>query len=87
MDAAHGLIKTRQMFIHSTSGKSGPQVSAPEDLVGKPAVAETILAPSGCVVVEGRRYEAFCQTGHAAKGAELRVTGRDNFRILVSPRD
>jgi len=73
----------RQMFVHSTSG-SEQKPAAPEELIGRPAEALTILAPSGYVAVDGRRYEAFCQTGHAPKGAQLRVTGRDSFRLLVS---
>lgn len=73
----------RQMFVHSTSGAEQKPV-APEELVGREAEALTILAPSGYVSVDGRRYEAFCQTGHAPKGAVLRVTGRDSFRLLVS---
>jgi membrane-bound serine protease (ClpP class) len=53
-------------------------------VVGRPAEALTTLAPSGYVAVDGRRYEAFCQSGHAAKGATLRVVGVDNFRLIVS---
>jgi membrane-bound serine protease (ClpP class) len=52
--------------------------------VGKTAEAVTTLAPSGYVVVDGRRYEAFSQSGHAAKGAILRVVGLDNFRLIVT---
>jgi membrane-bound serine protease (ClpP class) len=73
----------RQMFVHSTSG-ADQQPLASEELLGRQAEALTILAPSGYVSVDGRRYEAFCQTGHAPKGAVLRVTGRDSFRLLVS---
>jgi len=73
----------RQMFVHSTSGANQKPV-APEELVGRQAEALTTLAPSGYVSVDGRRYEAFCQTGHAARGALLRVTGRDSFRLVVS---
>ena len=52
--------------------------------MGKEASALTILAPSGYVLVAGQRYEAFCQTGHAALGSILRVTGVDNFRLNVA---
>jgi len=59
----------------------------PADLaavVDKPAEALTTLAPSGYVLVDGRRYEAFCRSGHAVKGAALRVVGVDNFRVIVT---
>jgi len=82
------LPKTRfaQKFsVRSTSGATlvQQQVDAAA-IVGKDAEAATTLAPSGYVLVEGRRYEAFCQTGLAARGAVLRVTGVDNFRLIVS---
>jgi membrane-bound serine protease (ClpP class) len=63
---------------------SQPPVAPAESVVGRPAEALTTLAPSGYVAVDGRRYEAFCQSGHAAKGATLRVVGVDNFRLIVS---
>ena len=82
------LPKTRfaQKFsVRSTSGATlvQQQVDAAA-IVGKDAEAATTLAPSGYVLVEGKRYEAFCQTGLAARGAALRVTGVDNFRLIVS---
>ena len=53
-------------------------------VVDKAAEALTTLAPSGYVLIDGRRYEAFCRSGHAAKGAALRVVGVDNFRVIVT---
>jgi len=82
------LPKTRfaQKFsVHSTSGTTIVQQKVDaEAVVGKPAEAVTTLAPSGYVLVEGRRYEAFCQSGLAARGSVLRVIGLDNFRLIVS---
>jgi len=82
------LPKTRfaQKFaVRSTSGTTIDQVHAePGAVVGKTAEALTTLAPSGYVSVEGRRYAAFCQSGLAEKGAQLRVTGLDNFRVIVT---
>jgi membrane-bound serine protease (ClpP class) len=53
-------------------------------VTGREATALTTLAPSGYVLVDGRRYEAFCQSGLAAKGSVLRVVGTDNFRLIVT---
>lgn len=82
------LPKTRfaQKFsVRSTSGDTLSQQHVEADaVVGKAAEALTTLAPSGYVSVEGRRYEAFCQSGHVARGAQLRVTGLDNFRLIVT---
>ncbi|MCU0751329.1 MAG: hypothetical protein MUF13_17460 [Akkermansiaceae bacterium] len=53
-------------------------------LVGKSAEALTMLSPSGYVMIDGTRYEAFCQSGQAPAGSSLEVTGADNFRLIVS---
>jgi membrane-bound ClpP family serine protease len=75
----------KNMIVQSTVGAtSQPPVAEPNAVVGKTAEAVTTLAPSGYVVVDGRRYEAFSQSGHAAKGAILRVVGLDNFRLIVT---
>ncbi len=55
-------------------------------LIGKTAEAVTMLSPSGYITVDGRRYEAFCQSGQAPAGASLVVTGADNFRLIVTSR-
>jgi len=82
------LPKTRfgkKLVVHSTvHATSQPMPADAAVVMGKTAEAVTTLAPSGYVSVEGRRYEAFCQSGHAAKGAALRVVGLDNFRLIVS---
>jgi membrane-bound ClpP family serine protease len=74
----------RGLVVHSTSGATSQPPVAAADVVGQAAEAVTTLAPSGYVLVAGRRYEAFCQSGHAARGAALRVVGLDNFRLIVS---
>lgn len=74
----------RGLVVHSSSGEPQAPLAAADAVVGKDATAVTTLAPSGYVLVEGKRYEAFCQSGHAAKGAVLRVIGLDNFRLIVS---
>jgi membrane-bound ClpP family serine protease len=82
------LPKTRMgkgLVVESTSGSSSqPQIAPGAGVIGKPATADTTLAPSGYVLVDGRRYEAFCRTGHAARGDALRVIGMDNFRLIVT---
>jgi membrane-bound ClpP family serine protease len=75
----------RRMVVQATvDATSQPPLASLAAVVDKPAEALTTLAPSGFVLIEGRRYEAFCRSGHAAKGALLRVVGVDNFRVIVS---
>jgi membrane-bound ClpP family serine protease len=84
------LPKTRfaqKLSIKSTSGAIDRQLSVrPEEVVGKAAEALTTLAPSGYVLVEGRRYEAFSQSGHVARGEQLCVAGLDNLRLIVTKK-
>lgn len=54
------------------------------ELIGKSAEALTMLSPSGYVLVEGHRYEAFCQSGQAPVGSALDIIGADNFRLIVT---
>jgi membrane-bound ClpP family serine protease len=75
----------RGLVVEATSGSGSPPLVAPGvEVVGKTATADTTLAPSGYVLVGGHRYEAFCRTGHVARGETLQVVGMDNFRLIVS---
>lgn len=82
------LPKTRfgkRLIVHSTvAATSQPPLADGAQVVGKAAEAVTPLVPSGYVLVEGRRYEAFSRSGHVAKGEQLRVAGLDNFRLIVT---
>lgn len=77
------LAKTFSM-TETVAGRSQPEVAEPAAVIGRDAVAATTLAPGGYVELDGRRYEAFCQSGHAAAGARLRVVGVDTFRLVVT---
>jgi len=66
------------------SKTSQPTLAAKEEVVGKMCVTLTALAPSGYVQVDGKRFEAFSQSGFAAKGEALRVVSLDNFRLIVT---
>lgn len=76
----------KRAFLHAeirgTCSSFGDEARA---LVGKRGEAVTVLSPSGYVRIDGRRYEAFCQTGQAPAGTALEVVGADNFRLIVSP--
>jgi len=58
--------------------------SEARDLIGKSAEALTMLSPSGYIMIDGRRYDAFCQSGQVPAGTALEVIGADNFRLIVS---
>jgi membrane-bound ClpP family serine protease len=76
------LAKTFSMTATVAGTSQGPVASLAEvlDQVGETVTA---LSPSGYIAVKGRRYEAFSQSGFLPKGATVKVTGLDNFRLLV----
>ena len=82
------LPKTRygkKFFLHqSVDALSQPKPADEKVIVGKTGEAVTMLAPSGYVSIEGRRYEAFSQSGLIAKGTLVRVVGVDNFHLIVA---
>ena len=75
----------RTMIVNATNDtQSQPPPAVAADVIGQTATALTTLAPSGFVSIGGKRYEAFCRSGHAAAGSLLTVVGLDNFRVIVS---
>ena len=82
------LPKTRLAKMLSVSGTvsgtSQPQLADRKKVVGRRAVAVTVLAPSGYVELEGKRYEAFARDGYIAAGEPLEVVDVDTFRLIVS---
>lgn len=75
----------RRMFLEKAiDGASQPPIAACEaDVVGREAVAITALGPTGIVQVDGRRYEARCDSGFAEAGARLRVVRVETFQLVV----
>ena len=82
------LTKTRlgrRMFNESAvTGASQPPPADPADVLGRECEALTILAPTGYVLLDGKRYEARSLSGLVDKGAKLRVTSLDNFTLQVT---
>lgn len=77
-------IGKRAFLTKEITGVSAPVGHEARELIGKSAKALTKLSPTGYILVDGRRYEAYCQSGQAPAGSRLEVTGADNFRIIVT---
>jgi membrane-bound serine protease (ClpP class) len=75
----------RRMFLDKAiDGASQPPIaSAADAVVGREALALTVLSPTGLVEVDGRRYEARCDSGFAEEGARLRVVRIETFQLVV----
>ncbi|NIK13376.1 NfeD family protein [Alkalibacillus almallahensis] len=52
-------------------------------LVGKTGVTETILRPTGTIVIDEERYDAVSQAEWIERGEKIKVVSVDGTRILV----
>jgi membrane-bound ClpP family serine protease len=68
----------------TVDGVSQPPLAETSDVMGREAIAETTLAPSGYVRVGSQRLEAFSESGFVRPGEKLLVVGLDNFRVIVT---
>jgi membrane-bound ClpP family serine protease len=78
-------VGKRAFLTKEITGVSAAFGDEARDLIGKSAQAVTMLSPSGYVLIDGKRHEAFCQSGQVPAGAMLKVVAVDNFRLIVSP--
>lgn len=67
--------------IHGVSAQFGPEAAA---LIGSTGKSLTVLSPTGLILVDGKQYEAFSRDGQIPAGADLRITGVDAFRLIVT---
>ncbi len=82
-----GLPRTRwgkKLFLERAIDGASQEKPAEEAIVGKTGEAVTMMAPTGYVMIEGRRYEAASQSGLIAKGVAVRVVGVNNFHLIVA---
>ncbi len=68
----------------NVTGTSQQPVASLDEVLNQAGETATPLAPTGYVVIKGRRYEAFSQSGFLPTGVTVQVTGLDNFRLIVT---
>jgi membrane-bound ClpP family serine protease len=71
-------------MLASVEGTSQPALADLGAVLDQQGETVTPLSPSGYISIQGRQYEAFSQSGYLAKGVAVRVTGLDNFRLIVT---
>lgn len=75
----------KKMFLQgAVQGASQPMPARADEVVGQLGETLTTLAPSGFVLVGGKRYEAASLSGLLPKGTPVKVVGVDTFRLTVS---
>lgn len=76
----------KRMFLQTAV--SGTTTPRPEkDYTGSEGRTVTTLAPSGYVLIDGRRLEAFARNGYLEPDVPVKVVGVDNFRLIVIPNN
>ncbi len=74
----------KSMFLSAAVSGTSTNPAVGADLIGRECEAATVLAPSGVVLIDGRRLEAFCRDGYAELGSRLIIRGSESFRLIVS---
>lgn len=74
----------KRLFLDDTiSGKSQSEQLF-ETFVGKEGTTATALSPTGYVLVDGKRLEAYSKSGFLERGDKIRVESFDQFKVTVS---
>jgi len=81
----------QKLALSSTSGgrirygsrDDAPDADADESLIGQQGETVTTMAPSGRIVIDGKAYEAYSQSGFLERGERVEVVARDAFRVVV----
>lgn len=77
----------KRFFLNdSIEGSSSSLKTKTRDLIGKTATSVTVLSPSGYVVIDGKQYEAFSQSGQIPAGTELEVISANSFQLTVKTK-
>ncbi|MDP2931429.1 MAG: NfeD family protein [Chloroflexota bacterium] len=58
-----------------------------EDLIGRTAVVDTALGPKGMVLVEGERWRAILDEGHAEPEEEVIITKVEGLKLWVTKKE
>ncbi len=58
-----------------------------ENLVGRTAVVEAALKPTGMVLVDGEHWTARLDTGHAGPGEEVIITKVAGLKLYVTRKE
>ncbi|MBK1877897.1 NfeD family protein [Pelagicoccus mobilis] len=76
----------KRLFLQDqVAGKSQHDV-ADQSMIGKEATTATALAPSGYVILDGKKLEAFSKSGFLEKGESVTIDSYDQFKVTVSKK-
>jgi membrane-bound ClpP family serine protease len=74
----------KRLFLQDTiDAKSQPDV-VEDSMVGREGTTATALSPSGYILVDGKKIEAFSRNGFLEKGESVKIDSFDQFKVTVS---
>ena len=74
----------QRLFLKDSIKASSKYSKGDDSMIGAEGEALTALGPTGFVRIAGKKLEAASQSGFIDKNERVKVTGRDNFKIIVS---
>lgn len=74
----------KRLFMSASVQSSTTYSNVADDIIGRTCLTATALAPTGFVLLDGKKLEAASKSGFIEKNEEVKITGKDNFRIIVS---
>ena len=77
--AVFAFVITRIVRVHRRQAYTGR-----EELVGKTAVAKSLLEPEGIVLFKGERWTAVAEKGKVKPGEEVTITKVDGLKLHVT---
>lgn len=73
----------KRFFLQSAIEGTSQDPVGQNDLIGKEGETLTPLSPTGLIQVDGKKYEAFSQSGALSKGTKIIVAAVESFRVTV----
>lgn len=73
----------KRLFLLRAQKATSLKPQAGEDIIGQSGETITTMAPTGTVLIDGEKYEAFSQSGLLEKGMPVVVVKQDSFRLIV----
>ena len=73
----------KRFFLQSAIDGTSQDPVGQNDLIGKEGETLTPLSPTGLILVDGKKYEAFSQSGALTKGTKVKVSAVESFRVTV----
>lgn len=74
----------KRFFLHSKVEGNSQKNLADDSWLGKECKTVTALAPSGFILIDGKKVDATSRSGFIEANQTVKIVSKNNFRILVS---